>query len=43
MKCQCLCGSISFELIGLLGDIYKCHCSLCRMNTGSSNSAALVV
>lgn len=43
MKCQCLCGSVSFELVGEIGHIYKCHCSLCRMNTGSSNSAALII
>jgi hypothetical protein len=43
MRGQCLCGAISFELVGEIPNLYQCHCSLCRKVTGSSANAALRV
>ena len=35
---QCLCGEVAFEVSGRVSELYKCHCSLCRRYTGTSNS-----
>ncbi|ARV75622.1 GFA family protein [Vibrio campbellii] len=35
-KGSCLCGSIQFELDGVVTDIIHCHCSLCRKASGSA-------
>lgn len=43
MRGKCLCGSIRFELSGVIPNLYQCHCSLCRKVTGSSANAALKV
>ena len=43
MRGKCLCGSIRFELSGIIPNLYQCHCSLCRKVTGSSANAALKV
>lgn len=43
VKGECLCGGVQFEVLGELGDLYQCHCSLCRKATGAqANAAALV-
>lgn len=36
---QCLCGAVAFGVAGKISELYKCHCSLCRRYTGTSNSA----
>jgi len=43
MRGKCLCGSVRFELSGVVPNLYQCHCSLCRKVTGSSANAALKV
>lgn len=43
MKGSCLCGSIEFEIDGDEFNIYQCHCSLCKKQSGTtSNSSAIV-
>ncbi|MES2625973.1 MAG: GFA family protein [Pseudomonadota bacterium] len=32
---SCLCGAISYEISGDLGDGYFCHCERCRKASGS--------
>lgn len=27
---SCLCGGVTYEIQGELGDVYNCHCSMCR-------------
>ena len=43
MKGTCLCGAIRFETDGEPPNLYQCHCSLCRKQSGSSANAATVV
>lgn len=31
---RCLCGAITFTLVGDLRDVYNCHCARCRRFTG---------
>jgi hypothetical protein len=33
---RCLCGGVRFEIIGRLGPVVYCHCSMCRRASGSS-------
>ena len=33
---KCLCGAISYEIIGPLGAIVNCHCSKCRRWHGAA-------
>ena len=43
MRGACLCGDIEYEVSKFNGNIYQCHCSLCRKQGGSfSNSGAIV-
>ena len=39
----CLCGAVSFELDGPLPKFYRCHCSLCRRQSGTAGNAATLV
>lgn len=34
-KGQCLCGAVTVEVVGPLGDISACHCDLCTRWSGS--------
>ena len=43
MKGNCLCGEIAFEVIEPIPAIYKCYCSLCRKQTGSTCNTAMAV
>lgn len=43
MNGQCLCGSVAFEVVGEIPNIYQCHCSECRRATGSSANAATFI
>jgi hypothetical protein len=40
---KCNCGEVSFEVTTQIKDIYFCHCSICRRNTGSNGIAVVVV
>jgi hypothetical protein len=43
MRGQCLCGTVAFEVDAPSLRLYRCHCSLCRRQSGTaSNLAALV-
>ena len=33
---SCLCGAVSYEITGELGDAYFCHCQRCRKASGSA-------
>jgi len=43
MKGSCLCGGVEFEVASLSGNIYQCHCTLCRKQGGSSSNTGTVV
>lgn len=40
---NCLCGSIQFSISGDLPNLYQCHCSLCRRQSGAASNAATIV
>jgi hypothetical protein len=40
---RCLCKTVSYQINGNLGIFQYCHCSRCRMVTGSEHSANLLV
>ena len=31
---RCLCGAVTFEVVGALRDVLNCHCHRCRRFTG---------
>jgi hypothetical protein len=39
---NCNCGEVVFEIISLIKEVYFCHCSICRSNTGSNGIAVVV-
>ena len=43
MRGTCLCEAVSFEISGPIPKLYQCHCSLCRKQSGTMASAALLV
>ena len=43
MKGSCLCESVEFELKNFSGNIYQCHCSICRKQGGSSSNSGAIV
>ncbi len=43
VKGECLCGTVRFEIQGEVGNLYQCHCSLCRKVTGAAANAATFV
>ena len=40
---SCLCGGIRFEYSRAVTEIYLCHCSLCRKNSGAASNAVIIV
>ncbi len=38
---SCLCGAVTFEIVGEFEDFYLCHCGRCRKDTGSAHAANL--
>jgi len=40
---QCNCGTVSFELLAPVQDVYICHCSICRCSTGGSGIAVTII
>ena len=38
-KGSCLCGSITYQIDGELGDFGHCHCKSCRKASGSGSGA----
>lgn len=43
VKGACNCGAVSFAVDAELGDVFMCHCSICRRYTGTGNIAVLIV
>jgi len=43
MRGSCLCGAVTFEIAGTLPNLYQCHCSLCRKQSGAAANAATIV
>jgi len=39
---NCNCGKVAFEITNSITDVYFCHCSICRRNTGSNGIAVVV-
>jgi hypothetical protein len=33
---SCLCGGVRYEIVGPLGEVVNCHCSMCRKATGAA-------
>ncbi|WP_213881795.1 GFA family protein [Pseudomonas sp. dw_358] len=40
---QCLCGAVMFSLAQAPATFYRCHCSLCRRQTGTGHNCATIV
>lgn len=40
---SCLCGARTYEILGDVGGVWMCHCSLCRKVSGSNGIAILIV
>ena len=38
---SCLCGAVQFEVHGVFGSFYLCHCKYCQKNTGTAHAANL--
>ena len=36
---RCLCGAVSFQVVGDLRDVFNCHCHRCRRFTGHHMAA----
>ncbi len=43
MKGSCLCESVEFEVDGNEFNIYQCHCSLCKKQSGTTSNSATIV
>jgi len=39
---KCNCGEVVFKISNQIKDIYFCHCSICRRNTGANGIAVVV-
>ena len=40
---KCLCGVIQFKITDAVPNLYQCHCSLCRKQSGTASNAATIV
>lgn len=40
---SCLCGQVTYEISGTVGDIVHCHCKTCRKAHGSAFSSVAAV
>jgi len=38
---SCLCGAVTFTLLGEFDGFFLCHCARCRKDTGSAHAANL--
>ncbi|MFO1280871.1 MAG: GFA family protein [Burkholderiales bacterium] len=43
MRGHCLCGAVAFEVDADSLKLYRCHCSLCRRQSGTASNCAAVV
>ncbi len=42
-KGSCLCGQISYKIIGVPERFYHCHCQRCRKATGTGHASNIMV
>ncbi|NRD72052.1 GFA family protein [Shewanella sp. VB17] len=40
---ECNCGEVAFEIASSITDVFICHCSICRLATGSNGIAVIVI
>lgn len=40
---KCLCSAVQFKITGDVPNLYQCHCSLCRKQSGAASNAATLV
>ena len=38
---SCLCGKVTFEVVGTFQSFFLCHCKFCQKDTGSAHAANL--
>lgn len=43
MRGSCLCGEVAFELDARRLKLYRCHCSLCRRQSGAASNYATII
>lgn len=43
MKGRCLCGHVAFEVDACRLALYRCHCTLCRRQSGTASNCAAIV
>lgn len=43
MNGRCLCGHVAFEVDARRLALYRCHCSLCRRQSGTASNCAAIV
>jgi hypothetical protein len=43
MRGHCLCGTVQFEVDATSLSLYRCHCSLCRRQSGTASNLATIV
>ena len=42
-KGSCLCGSVSYQIVGEVKRFYHCHCQRCRKATGTGHASNIMV
>jgi hypothetical protein len=40
---SCLCGAVTFEIVGSIAGVGSCHCSKCRKVSGTGGNAQFIV
>lgn len=40
---SCLCGSVSYEISGSVGQFWHCHCKRCRKATGTGHATNILM
>lgn len=43
MRGHCLCATVQFEVDATSLKLYRCHCSLCRRQSGTASNLATIV
>lgn len=43
MQGHCLCGAVAFDVLAPSLTLYRCHCSLCRRQSGATSNCATLV
>ena len=40
---SCLCGAVSYEIVGDPGQFWHCHCTRCRKATGTGHASNIIM